>query len=411
MPSRSSAGFNAAFLLSLTLGACGGGSSDGDANTPPVPPPPAELKLGVTRAFPGLTFSSPLAMLQAPGDAQRWFVAERDGVVRVFENTDTAATSEVFIDISARVTSGGETGLLGMAFHADFPADPRVYLSYTADAAGLESRISEFSTNDGGTTLDPSTERVLLAVNQPERNHNGGGINFGPDGFLYVGLGDGGGEGDDHGSTGNGQNLHTLLGKMLRIDVDDAAPGFNYAIPADNPFAGNALCGHGGTGTQNCPEIFAYGFRNPWRWSFDLDTGDLWVGDVGQDDWEEIDKVTSGGNFGWRCREGAHEFNSACGPAVDLLAPVAEYDHSAGVSVIGGYVYRGSAIADLVGRYVFGDLNGRIWDIASDAQPTLQVKASDGFDTGLQISSFAQDANGELYVVDLGGTLYRLAAE
>jgi glucose/arabinose dehydrogenase len=401
-----------AALLPL-LGGCGG---DGDGNAtpdsePPGSSPPPQITLSVTRAFPELTFSSPLAMLQAPGDAARWFVVEQGGMVRMFANDDDAATSETFIDIAGRLTSGGEKGLLGMAFHPEFPDDPRAYLSYTADTGRLVSRISEFRTNDDGATLDPSTERVLLTVNQPQSNHNGGGIAFGPDGFLYIGFGDGGGAGDQHGAIGNGQNLRTLLGKMLRIDVNDTAAGFNYAIPADNPFAGNALCGSGGTGAQECPEIFAYGFRNPWRWSFDLSSGDLWVGDVGQSDWEEIDNVVSGGNYGWRCREGAHAFNADCGPAQDLLEPVAEYGHSAGVSVTGGYVYRGSAIADLAGRYVFGDLSGRIWHIARDTSPTLRIAASDGFDTGLQISSFAQGEDAELYVVDLGGTLHRITAE
>ena len=246
---------------------------------------------------------------------------------------------------------------------------------------------------------------------QPESNHNGGHLVFGPDGFLYIGLGDGGGGGDAHGSIGNGQSLQTLLGKILRIDVDDTSLGFNYAIPTDNPFEGNAFCGNGGSGSQSCPEIYAYGFRNPWRFSFDRSDGGLWVGDVGQSSWEEVDKVTSGGNYGWRCQEGAHAFNASCGPAQNLLAPVAEYGRAAGFSITGGFVYRGAAIAGLAGRYVFGDFGGRIWHIAGDTAPTLEVTAADGVDTGLQITSFAQDSNGELYVVHYGGTLHRLQAE
>jgi glucose/arabinose dehydrogenase len=402
---RISQAISAAVLMAMT--ACGG---DGSGSVAPAPNPSA-LTLSVTRAFANLTFNSPVAMVQAPGVTTRWFVVEQGGVVRVFENSNTVSTSSIFIDISSRVTSGGETGLLGIAFHPGFPANPRVYLSYTTTSGGLVSRVSEFRTNDGGATLDPTTETVLLRVNQPESNHNGGGIAFGPDDFLYIGFGDGGGSGDNHGTIGNGQSTRMLLGKMLRIDVDHTVSGFNYSIPADNHFAGNALCGDGGTGTEDCAEIFAYGFRNPWRWSFDRANGDLWVGDVGQGAWEEIDKVVPGGNYGWRCREGAHDFNSNCGSAQNLLEPVADYSHSAGFSVTGGYVYRGAAIPGLAGRYIFGDFGGRVWHIARDTSATLEVSASDGVDTGLQISSFAEDANGELYVVDLGGGLYKLEAE
>jgi glucose/arabinose dehydrogenase len=395
----------------LALAACGGGGGDASPAPAPTPTPAPNVMLATVRAFPSLTFSSPVAMMQAPGSATRWFVVEQAGVVRVFDDNENAATSAVFIDIDARVVSGGERGLLGMAFHPDFPANPRVYLSYTADDGGLVSRISEFRSNDGGTTLDPATEVVLLTVDQPESNHNGGGIAFGPDDLLYIGLGDGGGSGDNHGTIGNGQNTQTLLGKILRIDIDSAVAGFNYSIPVNNPFPNNALCGDGGTGSGDCAEIFAYGFRNPWRWSFDRANGNLWVGDVGQGSWEEIDRVVAGGNYGWRCREGAHSFNSSCGSAQSLLDPVAEYDHTAGFSVTGGYVYRGTAIPGLVGRYVFGDFGGRLWHIAGDTAPTRQVTAADGIDTGLQISSFAEDANGEIYIVDLGGTLHRVQAE
>lgn len=396
----------------LSFASCGGDGrlfGPGDNDDDPA------VSLTAPRVFANLSFDSPTAMLQVPGHADRWFVVEQDGVVRVFDNEDAVASSSVFIDIGARVTSpvdgnGPETGLLGLAFHPGFPDnDSRAYLSYTASVNGqLVSRISEFTTEDSGATLAPASEIVLLTVNQPEINHNGGNIVFGPDGFLYIGFGDGGGSGDVHGSIGNGQNTTTLLGKILRIDVDQSVLGFNYAIPAANPYEGNALCGNDGSGLNNCPEIYAYGFRNPWRFSFDSIGGDLWVGDVGQDLWEEVDKVTVGGNYGWRCREGAHNFNTSCGSASGLIDPVAEYDHGVGFSITGGFVYRGSAIADLSGRYVFGDLGGRVFSIARDTDPTRDMKTSDGFDTGLQISSFAQDSNGELYIVDYGGTIHRL---
>jgi glucose/arabinose dehydrogenase len=263
----------------------------------------------------------PVSLQQAPGDSSRWFVVEQGGRVMTFANQANVATASAFVDISARLESGGEEGLLGLAFHPQYPTNPRVYLSYTARANTLVSRISEFQSTDGGATLNASTERVLLTVRQPEANHNGGNIAFGPDGFLYIGLGDGGSGGDPHGSIGNGQNLQALLGKLLRIDVNATSGGFNYAVPASNPHSANAFCGANGTGSQSCPEIYAYGFRNPWRWSFDRQSGELWLADVGQALWEEVDRVTLGGNFGWRCREGAHAYNSACGPATSLIDP------------------------------------------------------------------------------------------
>jgi glucose/arabinose dehydrogenase len=254
--------------------------------------------------------------------------------------------------------------------------------------------------------LDPATERILLTIGQPQTNHNGGQVAFGPDGFLYIGIGDGGGGNDQHGTIGNGQLMTTLLGKMLRIDV---SPASGYAIPPGNAFpASNPQCGVNGTGAQNCPEIYASGLRNPWRWSFDRQTGQLWVGDVGQGALEEIDRVAAGGNYGWRCFEGTRNTGLLpCGSEPNLLPPIAEYGRSAGRSVTGGYVYRGSAIPGLVGRYVFGDfVTGQLWHIAADTPPTVVVQS--GFASGLSISSFGEDHDGELYVVHYGGQLYRL---
>jgi uncharacterized repeat protein (TIGR03806 family) len=370
--------------------------------------PSQDVALATERVFPNLpAFASPILMLQAPGDAGRWFIVEQGGTVRVFDNQPTVNTSRSFIDITSRVRSGGEQGLLGMAFHPGFPTDPRAYLSYTNASSGLVSRISEFRTRDGGLTLDPSSEVVLLTVSQPETNHNGGNIAFGPDGFLYIGFGDGGGGGDQHGSIGNGQNLQTMLGKLLRIDVDGSTGGVPYRIPAGNPYAGSTLC-NSGTGAQNCPEIYAFGLRNPWRWSFDRGSGQLWLADVGQGAVEEVDRVVAGGNYGWRCFEGTRSYNTTCGPnAASSLPPVAQYDHGVGQAITGGYVYRGSAIPALAGRYVFGDyVTGRIWHIAGDTSPTLTVTT--GFDSGLQIAAFAEGSDGELYIVHYGGTLHRL---
>lgn len=356
-------------------------------------------------AFASLRFSSPVAAMQAPGDSSRWYVVEQGGTVRVFANDASVGSSSLALDISGRISSGGETGLLGMAFHPRFPTDPRVYLSYTVGSSALRSQISEFRTRDGGASIDPGSEKSLLSVDQPSSNHKGGNLMFGPDGYLYAGFGDGGGSGDPWGSIGNGQSLTTLLGKMIRLDVNAGSP---YGIPADNPHAGNPLCAAGG-GAQGCPEIYAFGFRNPWRWSFDRASGELWVADVGQDAWEEVDRVVRGGNYGWRCREGSHTYNSECGPAQNLIDPVAEYDHGVGQSITGGFVYRGTSISALAGRYVFGDfVSGRIFSISRDTSPTIRV--SGGVQSGMKISSFGEGSDGELLVVNYEGTLHNLVA-
>ncbi len=300
--------------------------------------------------------------------------------------------------------------MLGLAFHPRYPADPRVFVSYTTGS--LVSRISVFRSNDGGATLDLTTEQVLISVNQPESNPNGGNIAFGPDGLLYIGFGDGGGGGDVHGTIGNGQELATLLGKILRIDVDATPPaGTKYSIPSTNPFPTGARCDANGSATAGarCAEIYAYGFRNPWRFSFDRQGGALWVADVGEGTWEEIDRVTVGGNYGWRCREGAHAFNASCGGATNLIDPIAEYGHSVGSSITGGFVYRGSAYPTLVGRYVFGDFgSGRLFSIDSTTAPTLSI--SGGSDTSVKPAAFGERRDGEVFAVSYTGTLHRVAA-
>jgi glucose/arabinose dehydrogenase len=384
-------------------GGGGGGGSD-------------DLTFSFPNAFPNLTLDLPVALLQAPDDDSRWFVVDQDGFIRVFDNDEDVTDSELVLDISSEVASvsdneGTEMGLLGMAFHPDFPADPRVFLYYTTfDGGQRVSRVSSFVTDDGGDTLDPDSEIVLLSVPQPQSNHKGGNMAF-HSGLLYIGLGDGGGDGDEHGLIGSGQNTETRLGKIIRIDVGDENAE-RYTIPAGNPFEGNDLCNEG-PGTDDCPEIFAWGFRNPWRWSFDEDNDELWVGDVGQNTWEEVDIVDLAGNYGWRCREGAHEFNSLCGDANpdDLIDPIVEYGRDAGFAVIGGYVYRGANIPDLRGRYVFGDLGGNLWHIDRTTEATTELVADDAIDTGLEIVSFAQDIDGELYIIDNAGTIHRIEAE
>lgn len=366
--------------------------------------------LAVSRVFANLTFNAPVHMQQAPGDASRWYVVEQAGRVRVFNNVASPAAPTNFIDITTRVGSGGEKGLLGMAFHPDFPTDPRVYLSYTTPAPTV-SRISEFRVPSGGTALDPASEKILLSVSQPQDNHNGGNIAFGPDGNLYIGFGDGGSGNDPHGPIGNSQNLQIVLGKMLRIDVGGPA-ATDYTIPSTNPFAGTGgRCTSGTTASAQCAEIYALGLRNPWRWSFDRGTDELWVGDVGQSALEEIDRIQRGGNYGWRCREGTQITSNDCsGVTGPFLPPIAQYGRSAGFSVTGGYVYRGTAMPSFVGRYFFADYGtGRIWDIPSSSAPTVTVTSAQGLSTTLGISSFGEGVDGELYVVDLnGGGLYKI---
>lgn len=334
-------------------------------------------------------------MLQAPADDQWFYVVEQAGTVQRFKRTSPATTLQKVIDIRDRVNAGGEKGLLGMAFHPDHPNNQRVFLSYTGNcpAGGLCSYISEFSlsTNSGGLLELGDEERHLIELPQPYANHNGGQIAFGPDGKLYIGFGDGGAAGDPH---GNAQNLSTLLGKLLRVDVNRGQP---YAIPADNPFVGSA---------NARPEIYAYGLRNPWRWSFDRQGGEFWLADVGQNKWEEVNVITAGGNYGWNPREGSHCYIVMDCNKSGLIDPVTEYSHEEGQSITGGYVYRGVALPQLNGTYVFGDfVSGVIWGYANGARYVLLR------DTGVNISSFAEDAAGELYVLDFSsGRVLKIAA-
>lgn len=400
--------FLAAVLSLCQLTACGGGS---DSSTPVTPPGNSQPQIALQAAFPNLAFTAPVVLSQAPGDSSRWFVAEQNGVIRVFDNSANASGSAPFLDIAARVdSSSGEAGLLGFAFHPGFPAVPEVFVSYTATGPGsgvpLVSRISRFYSVNGGISLDPLSEEILLRVPQDDFNHNGGHLAFGSDGYLYAGFGDGGGAGDPN---DNSQNTGNLLGTIVRIDVDGGTP---YAIPPANPFSANPACNNGPSSmaAPSCPEIFAWGLRNPWRFSFDSTTADLWVGDVGQTAWEEINRVTAGGNYGWNDREGAHCFQPASGCATTSLDPVAEYGRSAGQSVTGGYVYRGSTVPALAGRYVFADfVAGRIFAIAADSQPTVAPAIL--LETGMNISTFASDVAGELYVVDYAtGAVHRIVA-
>jgi glucose/arabinose dehydrogenase len=354
-------------------------------------------------------------MLRAPGDSNRWIVVQQDGKVIAFADQANVSTTTPVLDISDRVVFRNVHGLLGMAFHPNYPTDTRAWLAYTHEASPdvIVLRLSEFRTTDGGATLSPGTETILFEMDQPGGHNNGGHVLFGPDGFLYFSPGDGGNDDSASGVAGNGQLTTNLLGKVLRLDVSGSTNGRGYRIPSGNPFASNTLCSVDGTGANDCPEIYAWGFRNPWRWSFDRVSGDLWLGDVGSHSREEVNRVVSGGNYGWRCFEGTQQTSLNCGtPSVTPSPPVAEYDHNQGQAVTGGFVYRGTSLPGLVGRYVFGDYSsGYIWTIATDTAPTRTVVHADGVDSGLNIASFAEDLNGEIYMVDVRtSALYRLVA-
>jgi glucose/arabinose dehydrogenase len=345
-------------------------------------------------AFPNLIFNQPIGIFP-PGDgSNRLFVIEQPGVIRVFENSQTVAGSTVFLDISNKVLFGGEQGLLGLAFHPNYLSNGYFYVDYVSDnpRRTVIARYSVSPTNPNQAL--ENSELIILEVNQPFSNHNGGQLTFGVDGYLYIGLGDGGSGGDP---IGNAQNRSSLLGKILRINVDLASQGQNYSIPADNPFSGNLL------GYKE--EIYAYGFRNPWRFSFDSASGRFWVADVGQGLREEIDLVEKGKNYGWNIMEGSLTYSS--GSQVGLELPVWEYDHSEGFAVIGGFEYHGTNVAGLNSRYVFGDYgSGKIWALQYDGDVapsnTLLV------DTELNISSFGVDEQNELYVCALDGKIYVL---
>ena len=403
----------------LLLEACH--SSDDDPTPPPAPPGPtvgldarpsnltciapaktvaSGTAIQLQRVFPNLTFNQPVAMLQAPGDDSRWFVLQKGGTLRVFPNTANP-TASTFISLTVNANSEG--GLLGMAFHPQWAANRQAFLSFT-EGSPMVSVVARFTSTDNGVTLNP-TRTDIIRVNQPADNHNGGQIAFGSDTFLYFGLGDGGNGGDSPQMTG--QDTTDLLGSFLRLDIDTS--GAPYEIPPNNPFAGAPMCTADHTvSANNCPEIYAWGFRNPWRWSFDSATGDLWVGDVGQGAREEIDRVQRGGNYGWNCREGLITYNGCSTPSTNFIDPVHDYDRSLGVSVTGGYVYRGSAIPALVGSYLFSDYgSGIIWRLVPNGSSGFTSEQL--LDTSLAIASFGQGNDGELYVVDIvGGGLHKI---
>ncbi|MCW3467447.1 PQQ-dependent sugar dehydrogenase [Chitinophaga nivalis] len=349
-------------------------------------------------------FISPVNMA-VPGDgSNRLFFCQKEGQVWIVQQGKQL--TQPFLDVSSDMVKVNaaydERGLLGMAFHPDFKRNRKFYVYYSAPVANPvknvlnhKSRLVEFTASAGNPNIaDPASKRILLEIDQPESNHNGGQLAFGKDGYLYVALGDGGGAGDKHGAAGNGQNLGTLLGKIIRIDVN----GTPYKVPADNPFVKTA-------GAK--PEIWAYGLRNPWRFSFDRVTHQLFTGDVGQDIYEEIDIITKGGNYGWRIMEGYHDFKVPAGTDKSkLIAPIHEYDHNLGISITGGYVYRGKAIPALTGQYVFGDYNGKAFVLAPKGNKweRSDLVFSNRPADNLQILSWGEDEQGELYMLTSAST-------
>jgi len=331
--------------------------------------------------------NAPEGLVNAGDGSGRLFIIEQTGLIRILK--DGAILPVPFLDLTQKVVCCGELGLLGLVFHPGYAQNGYFYVDYTEEVGGKTyTVIARYTVSlDNPDQADAASEMRMLYIEQPYQNHKGGQLQFGPDGYLYIGMGDGGSEGDP---LGNGQSLETLLGKILRIDVDNTLP---YSIPADNPFVN-------GGGLR---EIWAYGLRNPWRFSFDRLTGDLYIADVGQDAWEEIDFLPvgspSGVNFGWNYFEGSHPYRGSPPANLRLIMPATEYNHSLGNAVIGGYVYRGSILLDWYGVYIYGDYgSGRVWGLLH--LPDGSWQNAQLFDTGRHISSFGVDENGEIYMVD-----------
>ncbi len=351
-------------------------------------------------AFPNLTFDRPVDFEVPPDGSHRVFIVQQPGTISVFKNMPNIKTTIPFLDISGEVFCGHmEEGLLGLAFHPRFKKNGYFYVYYTLNhprrSIVARYRVSASNSNQA----DRNSKKVILEVRQPYGNHKGGRIAFGPDGYLYIALGDGGSGGDPH---GNGQNRKTLLGKILRIDVDHPANWKNYGIPVDNPFVENKL------GYRD--EIFAYGFRNPWRFSFDPLTGWLWAADVGQDKPnEEIDIVTKGKNYGWNIMEGWECFKPPVGcHRGGLELPIWQYTNNMGRSITGGFVYRGKEISGLDGKYIYGDfVSGRIWALEYDGKKVVS-NVLISHDSGRNISSFGIDENNEIYFCAFDGRIYKL---
>ncbi len=377
-------------LASLGFGAILACGSDGSGPTPPN----GVVSVGLAQVASGLNF--PLYVTAPPGDASRIFIVEKGGTIRIVK--DGALLPVPFLDITSLVSTGSEQGLLGLTFDPQYGTNRRFVVHYT-DVGG-NTRLSTFLRSEADPDLaDPATEQLVLSAEQPYPNHNGGQILFGPDGYLYLGLGDGGSGGDPQ---SRGQDLTELLGSILRLDLS-AAP---YVIPADNPFVGIAAAR---------AEVWSYGLRNPWRFSFDRATGDLYIGDVGQNEWEEVDVSSAaagagkGVNFGWNLMEGLHCYASTTCDQSGLELPVLEYGHDQDCSITGGYVYRGAAIPDLQGTYFYSDFcSGWVRSFRYEGGKAVEPHQWPTLVPGGAVTSFGEDAAGELYLTSSEGGVYRI---
>lgn len=375
------------------------------ADVPEVELNERPLPVHTERAFANLEFNRPIALTHAGDGTNRLFVASQLGRVYVFPNDQDVEEAALYLDIKDRVTysdNENEEGFLGLAFHPRYKDNGELYVYYTTRDTPHTSVISRFRVSkDDANRADPASEEEILRIPQPYWNHNGGTIVFGPDGYLYIGLGDGGKRDDPH---GNGQNLGTLLGSILRIDVDHHDQGKAYAIPKDNPFVDR----QGARG-----EIWAYGVRNIWRMSFDRQTGKLWAADVGQDIWEEIDIIVRGGNYGWNLREAMHKFGPKGAEArPDLIEPIFEYHHDAGKSITGGHVYRGRRLPELVGAYLYADyITGQVYALRYD-EKTKRVTANQPIAGNIMpVFSFGEDEPGDVHFMTTQGWIFRFAAD
>lgn len=368
------------------------------------------IAVSVTRAFENLIFDRPIVVTHANDGSNRVFVAEQEGIIKAFENDPDVEEATVFLDIDERCRyrdNNNEEGLLGFAFHPKYKDNGQVFAYYTTASEEHTSFISRFTrSKNAPNTIDPATEEVLLKIPQPFWNHNGGTVAFGKDGYLYIGLGDGGSGSDPD---RNGQNLATVLGSILRIDVDHKDEGKAYAIPQDNPFVNHVASKRKGKKVMAQPEIYAYGLRNVWRMAFDRQTGKLWVGDVGQGVWEEINIIEKGGNYGWNVREAKHWFrpDGKDTKSDQMIDPIWEYDHDIGKSITGGLVYRGTKVPELVGKYVYGDyVTGLLWALEHDGTKTVANYSVPQSGDKLPIMSFGDDEAGEIYFTTTFGQLY-----
>ncbi len=359
------------------------------------------VKVKLQPVFTKLSLTKPVFLTHAPDGSDRIFVTEQPGRVLWWNNDPNVTKYEVALDIRAKVgNKGWEEGLIGMAFHPKFKDNGQVFLHYTA-APAKKNVLSRFTFDSERKTIDPKSEQIILTLDQPFDNHNGGMIAFGHDGYLYISFGDGGQRDDP---LDQGQNKNTWLAKILRIDVDvPYTADKTYGIPKDNPFVGVP---------STKPEIYAYGLRNVWRFSFDRKTGDLWAGEVGQDLWEMIYLIQKGGNYGWPVMEGSHKFKKQNGispqlaPGEKVIGPIVEHNHAAAKSITGGYVYRGKAIPELEGAYVYGDFQtGLMWYFRWNGKEATKPQF-----IGMtpEIASFGEDRDGEIYVVNLKGKLFKI---